>query len=96
MDIDLIRQNLAGAQLEKTEKQHKDLQEACAGFESMFMNIMIQSMGSTLPGDALFHESNSMNIYKSMYDQSLSDELAKSRTSIGLKQFLYDNLKDSV
>lgn len=106
MDIDLVNQNLAKANLDKMKKQtsnlvrnitkEKELKEASAGFEAIFLNTMIKSMRESLPGDALLNDSHGMDIYKSMYDQYLADELSKSKTSIGIKEFLYQQLKDSI
>ncbi|MDA3791458.1 MAG: rod-binding protein [Desulfobacula sp.] len=102
MNIDLVNQNLANANLDSLKKKvsdqgkEKELNEACQGFEAIFLNTMIKSMKKTLPGDALFKDSNGMDIYKSMYDQHLADELSKGRTSIGIKDFLYQQLKDSL
>ncbi|MCD4722829.1 MAG: rod-binding protein [Desulfobacula sp.] len=106
MDIDLVNQNLAKANLGKIEKQtsdlvrnnirEKELKEACAGFEAIFLNTMIKSMRDSLPGDALLNDSHGMDIYKSMYDEHLADELSKSKTSIGVKEFLYQQLKESL
>ena len=105
MDIDLIHQNLARASLSKARKnidkpdqnaiEQTRLKEACAGFEAILLHNMIKSMRSSLPGDAVLPESNSTNIYKSMQDQYLADELSKSRNSIGLKEFLFEQLKQS-
>jgi len=100
--IDLVHQNLSFAGLEKMKEKavnlekDKELKEACAGFEAIFMKEMIQSMRNTLPGDALFKESNATNIYQSMQDQHLAESLSKSQNSTGLKEFLYQQLKDSL
>jgi flagellar protein FlgJ len=100
--IDLIYQNLSFAGLEKMEKKaanlekDRELKDACAGFEAIFMKEMIQSMRNTLPGDALFKESNATNIYKSMQDQHLAESLSKNQNSTGLKEFLYEQLKYSL
>ena len=106
MDIDLVNQNFAKANLAKVKNKTSDfaqkkfkeneLKEACAGFEAIFLNKMIKSMRDTLPGDGLFQESNGMDIYKSMYDRHLADELSRSKESIGIKEFLYDQLKKSI
>lgn len=106
MDIDLINQNLAQTSLSRAKKQvenkeHRQLKEqqlkqACEGFESIFLHTVLKSMRSSLPGDAVFNESNGSNIYKSMYDQYLSEDLSKGNTSIGLKEFLFQQLKDTV
>lgn len=107
MDIDIVQQNLAGARLssaktkvdnpEKKAMQEAKLKEACAGFEAIFLHSMLKSMRQSLPGDAVFKESNSGNIYQSMYDQYLAENLSKgSGSSIGVKEFLYEQLKDSL
>ncbi|MCP4720084.1 MAG: flagellar biosynthesis protein FlgJ [Desulfobacteraceae bacterium] len=102
MDIDLINQNLAKASLnglgnkKNFISKEKELKDACAGFEAIFLNTMVTSMRGTLPGNALFEESNEMNIFQSMYDQSLVDELSKNGTTTGIKEFLYQQLKDSI
>jgi len=106
MDIDIVNQNLSIATLGKIKSKtshseqnplkEKELKKACAGFEAIFLNTMIKSMRESLPGDALFNESNGTNIYKSMYDQYLAEELSNSTTSVGIKEFLYEQLKESL
>jgi len=76
--------------------KEKELEEACAGFEAIFLNTMIKSMRKSLPGNGVLNESHGMGIYKSMYDQHLAEELSKSKTSIGIKEFLYQQLKESI
>lgn len=99
--IDLIHQNLSVSGLDKMKRQvldpekDRELKDACAGFEAIFMKEMLQSMRKTLPGDALFKESNATNIYKSMQDQNLAETLSKSQKSLGLRDFLYQQLKGS-
>ena len=100
--IDLIHQNLSVAGIDKMKRQTLDLKkdqelkDACAGFEAIFMNEMLQSMRNTLPGDALFEDSNASNIYQSMQDQNLTENLSKSQNSFGIKDFLYQQLKNSI
>jgi len=100
--IDLIHQNLSVAGVDKMKRQtldpkkDKELKDACAGFEAIFMKEMIQSMRNTLPGNALFEESNASNIYQSMQDQNLAENISNSQKSIGLKDFLYEQLKKSI
>ncbi|OGR35416.1 MAG: flagellar biosynthesis protein FlgJ [Desulfobacula sp. RIFOXYB2_FULL_45_6] len=106
MDFDIVNQNLAAAKLSNVKKQvkgsaervlkEKELKKACEGFEAIILNTMMKSMRESLPGDALFGESNGSNIYKSMYDQYLSEELSRGRQSIGLKELLYQELKKSL
>lgn len=102
MDIDVINQNLATANLnslgnkKQSVSKEKELKEACAGFEAIFLNTMVTSMRGTLTGDALFNDSNEMDIYQSMYDQALVDDLSKNGSSTGIKEFLYEQLKETL
>ncbi len=106
MDFDIVKQNLAVSSqnniqnkvsaLSNKNAKEAELKEACEGFEAIFINSMMKSMRQSLPGDALMDESHGMNIYKSMYDQYLSEQASKSNTSIGVKEFLFQQLKNSI
>ncbi|PIE61682.1 MAG: flagellar biosynthesis protein FlgJ [Desulfobacterales bacterium] len=76
-----------------TPKDDKALKAACAGFESILLKKMLDEMRDTLEGDALFGKSNAINIYQSMYDQHLAEELSQAQSVTGLKEFLYRELK---
>jgi flagellar protein FlgJ len=107
MDFDIVKQNMALAsqeglknrshallQAKADQKQkEKQLEEACAGFEAIFINTILKSMRKSLPGNGVIEESHGMNIYQSMYDQYLSEQAANSTSSLGLKEFLYEQLK---
>ncbi len=99
MDFDIVNQNLAVSNQNKvTDLAHKkakeaELKEACEGFEAIFLNTMIKTMRQSLPGDKLLDDSHGIDMYKSMYDQYLSEELSKSKSSIGVKEFLFQQLK---
>lgn len=101
-NIESINQNLAKANLDKVEKQaldpgkEKELKDACAGFEAILIKKMISAMRETLPGDTLFKDSNAQNVYQSMHDQHLAEQLSNNSSSIGLKEFLFEQLKDSL
>ncbi|MFA5905115.1 MAG: rod-binding protein [Desulfobacula sp.] len=105
MNINSVSRNPADVTVSKIKKSNdpaeqilkeKELKKACEGFEAIIVNTMLKSMRESLPGDALFGESNGSNIYKSMYDQYLAEEVSKKNQSIGLKEFLYKQLKDSL
>ncbi len=74
-----------------TEKEDQKLMEACEGFEAMFLQKTLESMRDTLPGNALFKESNGMKIFRSMHDQYLAEDLSKSH-KFGISDFLYREL----
>jgi len=77
-------------------RQEKDLGKACQGFEALMLDTLMQRMRDTLPGDGLFPESNASDIYQSLYDQSLTEHLSRSPHVTGFKEFLYQQLQDSV
>ncbi len=102
MDIDIISQNMEAARLKKNAEKKIDpardkaLRDACAGFEAIFTHTMLKQMRQSLPGDALFPESNATSIYTSMHDQHLAQMLSQGSSGMGLRDFLYEQLKDSI
>ena len=80
----------------ETLKREKDLKAACGGFEAIFLNSMMKSMRDTLPGDSLFPESNASDIFESLHDQYMTEELSQGKQALGLKEFLYNQLKSRV
>ncbi len=99
MDINLINQNITSAkasQLTESKietKDDKELKEACQGFEAIFLNTMMKSMRDTLPGDGLFGKSQGMDIYQSMLDQGLTENISKGENSSGIGEYLYRELQ---
>ncbi|SLM29226.1 hypothetical protein MTBBW1_1730024 [Desulfamplus magnetovallimortis] len=79
-----------------TEKEKKELKEACQGFEAIFLQSMMKSMRATLPGNSLFPDSQGMDIYTSLHDQYLTENLSKSGNATGIGEFLYRQLQDSL
>ncbi len=77
-------------------KRETDLEKACQGFEAIWLNSIMKSMRETLPGDSLFPDSNASGIYESLHDQHLTDNLSEGKESIGLKEFLYNQLKEEI
>lgn len=102
MDINLINQNLEKSKIMEVKtrknlkgKDEQALKNACKGFESIFLNFMMKSMDKTIPKDGLFGDGNGMDIYKSMRDQYLSENIAEHGNGIGLGDFLYRTLSGS-
>lgn len=77
-------------------KREKDLEKACQGFEALMLNTLMERMRDTLPGDSLFPESNASDVFQSLHDQYLTDNLSQGRRVTGFKEFLYQQLQDSV
>ncbi len=87
MPVDTLKNKAA------TPKDDQALKEACEGFEAIFLKKLLDEMRDTLEGGALFGTSNATNIYQSMYDQHLANDLSQTPSATGLKDFLYRELK---
>ena len=101
MNIDLIQQNMNAAKTNRVKQsvdpqRDKDLKEACRGFEAIFLRQMMDAMDKTLPGNALFPDSNASKIYKSMQNNHLAEQISQTDNSFGLKDFLYNQLKNDI
>lgn len=72
--------------------EQQRLRKACADFESILINTMLQSMRKTLGGDDIFGKSLGRDIYQSMYDTQLSKELAQNNNGLGVGEMLFRQL----
>ncbi len=67
------------------------LKKACADFEAIFINYMIKTMRSTIPQSGL-NNFPGKDIYATMVDQKVAEDLAKKRGGIGLQEMLLRQL----
>lgn len=79
-----------------SEEKDKKLKESCKDFESVFTNMMLQSMRKTLPGDSLFGKSLASDIFQSMYDQNIASQVSKTGDGLGLSGMVYRDLKAKI
>ncbi|MFH1155851.1 MAG: rod-binding protein [Pseudomonadota bacterium] len=102
MDLDIIGQNMASARAEAvkqtpaTSKNKAALKEACQGFEAIFLATLLKSMRATVSESKLFGESQGMDIFRSMQDQALAEDLSRGSNTTGLGEILYKALQNSV
>ncbi|MFO7752571.1 MAG: rod-binding protein [Desulfobacteraceae bacterium] len=101
MDIDVVNQNMTESRIDNVKdsaklKEKQELKEACDGFEAIFLKTVMKSMRETLPEDGLFKTSNEMDIYKSMHDEHLSEQISQGDNSVGISEFLYRQLQDTL
>lgn len=73
--------------------EDEKLKEACAEFESYFLNMMFKSMRQTVLADkdGIFAKSNAEQIFQDMLDQELTTKMAK-QGGIGLADMMYKQL----
>lgn len=79
-----------------SEAKEKKLKESCREFESVFTNMMLQSMRKTLPGDSLFGKSLASDIFQSMSDQNIASQISKNGEGLGLSGMAYKDLKTKI
>ncbi|WDP89784.1 MAG: rod-binding protein [Desulfobacter sp.] len=99
-DFNVVKSRLAAAQTAQVKqadpKSEEELKAACEGFEAIFTKKLLESMRDTLPGNGLFPKSNSLEIFESMLDQNLAENSSRGRSSMGIKDYLFDQLKASL
>ena len=77
------------------EKRDKELRQACAAFEGMFMDMMMKTMRKASMESSLIKKSNGEKIVTEMRDQQYVDILAKTPNT-GLGETLYKHLKETM
>ena len=67
------------------------LKKACADFESIFINYMLKTMRRTIPQSGT-NKFTGKDIYSSMIDRKVAEDLAKRGGGIGLQEMLLRQL----
>jgi flagellar protein FlgJ len=75
-----------------TGTQDAKLRQACADFESIFVNYVLRSARKALPQQGLFHNAREGKIYESMMDEHMARSVAKGQ-GLGLGELLYEQLE---
>ena len=75
----------------KTGAKDNQLKKACADFESIFIYYILKSMRKSMPQNDLLGNTQEQEVYKSMADQALSENIARGR-GMGLGKLLYNQL----
>lgn len=74
-----------------SDKDKSRLKEVCQDFESVFLNMMLQSMRATVPKSDFLGRSSGKEIFESLLDQETSKNMAKAG-GVGLAEILYKQL----
>jgi flagellar protein FlgJ len=72
-----------------------EIKKAAKEFESIFMNMMLESMRKTVPTDGLMGGGNAEDIYRSMLDSEYAKVLAEHQSS-GLADTISRQLLESM
>lgn len=78
-----------------SEAKKAELKKACEQFEAVFLKYLLKEMRKTVPNGGLFGNSLSFNIFQSLYDDTLSEELSRNK-GIGIAEELYRQLSKYV
>jgi len=70
-----------------------DFQSAAQDFEAIFLHKMLEAMRKTVPKSGLL-ESFSSDMYQSMFDEELANEMSK-KGDFGLAKMMYRQLGES-
>jgi len=71
-----------------TEKDEKELREACQDFESIFVNMLLKEMRKSVPSSS---SSYAENTFTEMLDEELANEMSKGG-GIGIADMMYKQL----
>jgi len=80
---------------QQSEISNKKLKKACADFESIFISYMLKTMRRTIPQSGL-NNFPGKDIYDTMIDQKVAEDLAKRGGGIGLQEMLLRQLGSGV
>ena len=77
-----------------SEKDDKKLKEACEGFESYFLNMMLKEMRKTVP-ESESDSSYALNMYQEMLDEEIAENASKGK-GIGIGDMMYNQLSSKL
>ena len=78
---------------EQLEQRDKDLKAASVQLEAILLKMIYTDMWKTVPKDELFGDDNAMDIYRDMYHEELTKQMAMDG-GIGLADFIYKQLSE--
>ena len=72
-------------------QRNRDIMAASIQMEAIFLKMLYNYMWKTVPKDELFGDDNAMDIYRDMYHEELTKQMALDG-GIGLADFIYKQL----
>lgn len=80
------------AQKEVSSKETEQLEKAAEQFEAIFLQQMVNSMWSAVPNEGLLSGSNEEALYRDMFNQAITEEMAKTQ-SLGVKDLIIKEMQ---
>ena len=76
---------------EELAQRDKEIKDASVQLEAILLKMMYNEMWKTVPKDTLFGDDNAMDIYRDMYHEELTTQIAEEG-GIGLADFIYEQM----
>ena len=76
---------------EELAQRDKEIKDASVQLEAILLKMMYNEMWKTVPKDELFGDDNAMDIYRDMYHEELTTQIAEEG-GIGLADFIYEQM----
>lgn len=86
-----LNKNSAIMTKEEVAERDKEIKEASTQLEAILLKMMYNEMWKTVPKDTLFGDDNAMEIYRDMYHEELTKQIAEDG-GIGLADFIYQQM----
>ena len=78
---------------EQIAQRNQDIKDASIQLEAIILKMMYNEMWKTVPKDELFGDDNTMEIWRDMYNEELTKQMAMDG-GIGLADFIYNQLSE--
>jgi flagellar protein FlgJ len=75
-----------------SDGDHGRLAKACADFEAIFVQQLFKTMRASVPESKLLDGGRAEELYTSMLDQRVAEQMAQGQGSIGLAKQMRNNL----
>ncbi len=79
---------------EDLAQRDKELKDASVQMEALLLKMLYGEMWKTVPKDTFFGDDNAMDIYRDMYHDELTKQMAMDG-GIGLADFIYKQLSQT-
>ncbi|SHH42404.1 rod-binding protein [Sporanaerobacter acetigenes] len=89
-DESILERKIEGA---KETNKDEELMNVCKDFETIFIHMTMKEMRKTIPEDGFIEKSTATKIFEDMFDEQISNEVAKKGEGIGLAKMLYEQFK---
>mgnify|MGYP003571316794 CR=1 FL=1 len=76
---------------EEVAARNEEIRKASVQLEAIMLKLMYNKMWETVPKDTLFGDDNAMDIYRDMYHEELTKQMAEDG-GIGLANFIYEQM----